>query len=55
MPRKKKKKAQAAEKELELEIITRIEVIYEDTKFITRVELEYKWGEVYRMISTKMF
>ena len=53
MPRKQKKKAQAAEEEPEVEIITRIEVIYEDTKAITGVELEYKWGEVYRIISNQ--
>ena len=51
MPRKQKKKAQAAEEEPEVEVITRVEVIYEDTKAITGVEPEYKWGEVYRMIS----
>ena len=55
MPRKQKKKAQAAKKELELEIITRIEVIYEDTKEITGVDPKYKWGEVYRMISNQSF
>ena len=30
-----------------------MEVIYEDTKAITRVGPEYKWGEVYRMISNQ--
>ena len=35
-----------------MEVITRVEVIYEDTKAIMGVELEYKWGEVYRMISS---
>ena len=51
MPRKQKKKAQAAEEEPEVEVITKVEVIYEDTKASTRVEPEYIWGEVYRMIS----
>ena len=36
-----------------MEVITKVEVIYEDTKSITGVELEYKWGEVYRMISSQ--
>ena len=36
-----------------MEVITRVELIYEDTKSITGVELEYKWGEVYRMISSQ--
>ena len=51
MPQKQKKKAQAAEEEPKVEIVTKVEIIYEDTKAITGVELEYKWGEVYRMIS----
>ena len=34
-----------------MEVITIVEVIYGDTKAITGVEPEYKWGEVYRMIS----
>ena len=50
MPRKQKKKAQASEEELEVEVITRVEVIYKDSKAIIGVEPEYKWGEVYRMI-----
>jgi len=33
-----------------VEVITKVEVIYEDTKATTRVEPEYKWGEVYMMI-----
>ena len=53
MSRKQKKKSQVAEKEPEVEVITRVEVIYEDTKATTRVEPEYKWGEVYRMISSQ--
>ena len=38
MPWKQKKKAQAAEEEPEVEVITRVEVMYEDTKAITGVE-----------------
>ena len=51
MLHKKKKKAQAAEEEPEVEIVTKVEVIYEYTKSTTGVDLEYKWGEVYRMMS----
>ena len=36
-----------------MEVINKVEVIYEDTKAITGVELEYKWGEVYKMISNQ--
>ena len=53
MSRKQKKKAQAAEEEPKVDVITIGEVIYEDTKAITGVEPEYKWGEVYRMISSQ--
>ena len=53
MPWKQKKKAQAAEEEPEVEIITIIEVIYEDTKSIIGIEPENKWGEVYKMISNQ--
>ena len=37
----------------EFEIITKVEYIYEDTKASTRVEPDYKWGEMYRMISNQ--
>ena len=36
-----------------MEIITRVEVIYKDTKAITRSDPEYKWGEIYKMISNQ--
>ena len=42
MLRKQKKKAQVAEEEPEVEVITNVEFIYEDTKATTGVELEYK-------------
>ena len=53
MPQKQKKKAQATEEEPEVEIITRVEVIYEDTKAITWIDPEYKWEDIYRMISNQ--
>ena len=40
-----------AEEEPEVEIITKVEFIYEDTKAMTRVEPDYKWGQIFRMIS----
>ena len=55
MPRKQKKKSQVVEEEPEVEVITKVEFIYEDTKATTGVEPEYKWGEVYRMISSQSF
>ena len=51
MPHKHKKKVQAANEDLKIEIITRVEVIYEDTKAVTGIEPEYKWGEIYQMIT----
>ena len=53
MTRKQKKKSQVAEEEPKVEVITKVEVIYEDNKATTSVEPEYKWGEVYRMISSQ--
>ena len=53
MKRKQKKKSQVDEEETEVEVITRVEVIHEDTKATIGVEPEYKWGEVYRMISSQ--
>ena len=53
MPKRQKKKAQVDEEEPEVEVITRLEIIYEDTKATTRVEPDYKWGEIFRMISSE--
>ena len=33
-----------------MEIFPRMEIIYEDTKDVTEVELEFKWGQIYPMI-----
>ena len=41
------------EGEPEVEIITKVDFIYEDTKASTRVKPDYKWGEIYRMISNQ--
>ena len=42
-----------AEDDSEVEIITKVEFIYEDTKATTRFESDYKWGEIFRMISNQ--
>ena len=44
MSKRQKKKAQMDEGEPEVEIITKVEFIYEDTKATTGVEPDYKWG-----------
>ena len=37
----------------EVEYVIKTEYIYEDTQCVSGVELEYKWGEVYRLISCR--
>ena len=46
MSKRQKKKAPVAEEEPDVEIITKVEYIYEDTRATTRVEPDYKWGEI---------
>ena len=41
------------EGEPKVEIIAEVEFIYWDTKASTRVEPDYKWGEIYRMIANQ--
>ena len=53
MSKRQKNKAPVAEGEPDVEIITKVEYIYEDTRVTTRVEPNYKWGEIYRMISNQ--
>ena len=51
MSKREKKKAPIVEEEPEVEVITKVEYTYEDTRCTTWVEPEYKWGEIYRLIS----
>ena len=37
----------------EAEAITKTEYIYGDTQCVSGVEPEYKWGEIYRLISRR--
>ena len=53
MSKRQKKKAHVAEGEPKVEIITKVEYIYEDTKATTVVEPDYKWGEIYRMVENQ--
>ena len=51
MPRKGgKKKAKATKEDLDLEVLPRMEIIYEDMKAVTGSEQEFKWGHIYHMI-----
>ena len=49
MPKKGKKKAKTAKEQSDLEIMLRIEIIYENTKSISGAEPEFKWGQIYPM------
>ena len=53
MSKRKKKKAPVVEEEPEVEVVTKTEYIYEDTKCISGIEPEYQWGEVYRLITRR--
>ena len=53
MSKHQNKKAPAVEEEPDVEVITRVEYIYEDTKCIIGVDPEYKWGEIYRLITRR--
>ena len=51
MSKRQKKKAPTVEEEPEVEVITRVEYTYEDTKCMIGVEPEYQWGEIYILIT----
>ena len=53
MSKRQKKKAPVAEGEPDVEIIAKVEYIYEYTRATTRVQLDYKWSEIYKMISNQ--
>ena len=51
MSKRQKKKAPVVEEEPEVEIVTKVEYTYEDTKCIVGVEPESQWGGIYRLIT----
>ena len=53
MSKRQKKKAPVVEEVPEAEAETKTEYIYEDTQCVSGVEPEYKWGEIYRLISRR--
>ena len=53
MPKKGKKKAHATGDDPDVDIVSKMEIIYEDTKSIIGVESEFKWGHIYQMIKDK--
>ena len=46
MSKCQKKKAPVVEEDPDIEVITKTEYIYEDTKCITGVEPVYQWGDI---------
>ena len=44
------KKSKAGEVDSDVQIISRTEITFEDTKAITGDDQEFKWGEIYHMI-----
>ena len=53
MSKRQKKKAPSAEGDPKVEIITKVEYIYEDTRATTGVEPNYNWGDIYILISNQ--
>ena len=53
MSKRQKKKDPMVEEEPKVEVITRVEYTYEDTKCIVGVEPEYQWGEIYILITRR--
>ena len=51
MSKRQKKKAPVVEEVLAPDTEAKNEYIYEDTQCVTGFEPEYKWGEIYRLIS----
>ena len=51
MSKRQKKKAPMVEEQPDVEVITKTKYTYEDTQCVLGVEPEYKWGEIYRLIS----
>ena len=53
MSKRQKKKAPVVEEDPKVEVVTKTEYIYEDTKCISGVKPDYQWGEIYRLITHK--
>ena len=51
MPKSRgKKNPKAIEGDSDMEIISKVEIIYEDMKAIKGADQEFKWGKIYQMI-----
>ena len=53
MSKRQKKKAPVVEEGPEVEVVTKTEYIYEDTKCTSGIEPEYQWGDIYRLITQR--
>ena len=47
MRKKGKNKSKVTGEDLDMEMLPRMEIIYEDTKVVIGVEPEFKWGHIY--------
>ena len=56
MTKRGKKKSNIVDYDSNVEVapIPRVEIIYEDTKAITRAEPKFRWGQLYHMMVEKM-
>ena len=50
IPKKGKKKAQATGNDLDVEILSKMEIIYKDMKVIMGIDPKFRWGQIYQMI-----
>ena len=50
MPKNGKNKVQTTGDDPEIEIVPKLEIIYEETKSFIGVEPEFIWGQIYQMI-----
>ena len=53
MPKKGKKKAKVIEEDSDLEVMPRVEIVYEDTRSVMGNEPEFKWGKIYHMLQDR--
>ena len=58
MPKKGRKKLKITESDSDTDIVEvplaiKVEILYEDTKAVTGVELDLKWGQIYPMMFDK--
>ena len=53
MPKKGKKKAKVVQEDSDLEIMPQVEIVYEDTRYVTGTEPKFKWVQIYHILQDK--